>query len=308
MTYLFTCPHCQTQTLVEEQFSGQAGECVMCGQKIQLPHFASNPSQQDALKNNSPQQIRATRSSGQVIRWVAAATISLVALVAIVMLIIRYGGQSMQTLQANRMRGLCIQNIETIADAMRAYAKDYGTFPPPARLAPDGTPLHSWRVLLLPYLNQRELYDKFRLDEPWSSQNNQALVFDMPDVYRSPGAIQVTGAESHYSMIVGVGTLFPASGPLGPTNAVDGWEQTLLLVEVATPTALSNQWTDPGELDIARLSNANISPIGGNHDGGAVVATVDGRGHFLRDSIEPSVLQALVTPNGNEGISGDVLD
>ncbi len=308
MTYLFTCPHCQTQTLVEEQFSGQAGECVMCGQKIQLPHFASNSSQQGVSTGDSQTQTRSARSTNQLIRWVAAATISLVALAAIVMLIVRYGGQSMQTMQANRMRGMCIQNLETIANAMRAYAKDYGSFPPPARLAPDGTPLHSWRVLLLPYLNQRELFEKFRLDEPWSSQHNQALVFDMPDVYRSPGAILVTGVESHYSMIVGQGTLFPANGPLGPTDVVDGWDRTLLLVEVATPTSLSNQWTDPGELDISRISNAVASQIGGNHEGGAVVVTVDGRGHFLRDSIEPSVLQALVTPSGNEGINDDVLD
>jgi hypothetical protein len=152
------------------------------------------------------------------------------------------------------------------------------------------------------------LYNEFRLDESWSSNHNSALILSMPEVFRSPAGISIAGSESHYSMIVGTGTLFPASGPARFSEITDGLERTLLLVEVGKPTAPSSQWTEPGELDISQLNGPTGTSIGGNHSGGATVVTANGRAHFIRDSVPASVLQALATPTGGEGIANDVLD
>ena len=60
---------------------------------------------------------------------------------------------------------------------MNNYEAQHGCFPPAYSVDKDGRPLHSWRVLLLPYLDEEELYKQLRLDEPWDSPHNKA-VFD----------------------------------------------------------------------------------------------------------------------------------
>lgn len=292
----------------------------MCSQPIQLPRFANGVQQGEAVNTgqrlSGGQPTPAVRTAqglntsrqGRTLRWVASILVSLFLLVTVLVIVGRYGRQGLQVVQTNRMRGQCMQNLEKLAAALKAYEQDYGTLPPPALVAADGTPLLSWRVLLLPYLNRRDLYDEFRLNESWSSTHNSALILSMPDVFRSPAGINVTGAESHYSMIVGAGTLFPTSGPMRLGEVRDGLNRTLLLVEIGTPTAPSSQWTEPGEIDVTQLNAPVGVAIGGNHSGGATVVTADGRAHFLNDSVSASVLQALATPNGGEGIANDVLD
>jgi hypothetical protein len=292
----------------------------MCSQPIQLPRFANRAQQGESGETEHgleseheasaarSSQVRSSKVQGRTLRWAASILVSLFLLVTVLVIVGRYGSQGLQVVQSNRMRGQCMQNLEKLAAALKAYEQDYGTLPPPALVAADGTPLLSWRVLLLPYLNRRDLYDEFRLNEPWSSTHNSALMLSMPEVFRSPAGINVTGAESHYSMIVGAGTLFPASGPMRLGEVRDGLNRTLLLVEIGTPTAPSSQWTEPGEIDLSQLNAPVGVAIGGNHDGGATVVTADGRAHFLSDSVSASVLQALATPSGGEGIANDVLD
>jgi hypothetical protein len=77
--------------------------------------------------------------------------------------------------------------VGAIALAMLIYERDHGTLPPAYSVDEAGRPLHSWRVLLLPYLGHQTLQDKIRLDEPWDSPNNLPLLAEMPDVYSSVG-------------------------------------------------------------------------------------------------------------------------
>ena len=81
-------------------------------------------------------------------------------------------------------RGLA--NLKALGLAMRLYHDAHFEYPRSAVLGPDGKTPHSWRVELLPYLNQKELYAKYRLDEPWDSPANKRMLEDMPDVFRSP--------------------------------------------------------------------------------------------------------------------------
>lgn len=281
--------------MVDDQYSGQAGRCVTCGREITVPAFRSSPGRH--------------RFSGlRAVRWVLAIAVAVGIVGAVALVTIRYGGQGMQTLQENRMRGQCMRNLEKIAQAMNAYAGDFGSYPPPVTLAADGTPLHSWRVLVLPYLGYQTLYDEFDLDEPWDTAANRELIFQMPEEYRSPVAAAASGYETYYSLVTGADTLFPPSGPLGPADVADNPAKTLLVVEGARPTSLSLQWTEPGDLDFATLSTTIGSDLGGHHDGGATAVTVDGRGQWLRDALEPAVVRALITPRGGEGLPDDVLD
>ncbi len=71
----------------------------------------------------------------------------------------------------------CLLNI---ALALQNYHDDYGSFPPAYIPDKDGKPMHSWRVLLLPYLERRTLYEKYRFDEPWNGPNNRKLALEKP--------------------------------------------------------------------------------------------------------------------------------
>src|SRR5262249_32627323 len=124
--------------------------------------------------------------------------------------------------------------------AFEAYEKKNHHLPPPAIYSKDGRPLLSWRVALLPYLGEEELYGKFKLDEPWDSPHNKklseqvVLAFDLPD---SHGA-------THFQVFGGTGTLFEGTDGIAWKDVPDGREKTILVVEAAE----SVPWTKPADL------------------------------------------------------------
>ena len=71
---------------------------------------------------------------------------------------------------------------------MHNYHDTYGTFPPAATTDGADKPLLSWRVAILPFLEQQPLYEQFHLDEPWDSPHNKTLIEQMPQVYAIPGS------------------------------------------------------------------------------------------------------------------------
>ena len=283
--------------MVDDEYHGQEGQCVSCGQPIVMPPASDQPSVAQSRWKPS-----------KVTRWAVAGGIGIVLLCIGIVAGLRYGSQGMQTLIENRNRGQCIANLERIANALNQYAEVYGSYPPPTTFAADGTtPKHSWRVLILPYLGYQNLYDEYNLDEPWDSGSNQQLTYRMPDVYRTPGAM--LSGEASYYLVTGQGPLFPPSGPLGPDDLADDPAKTILLVESASPPVTSLQWTEPGDLSANQANfSASLVSLGGNHNGGATVCTVDGKGHFLPDTTSTNVIKALLSPRGGEGINDDVMD
>ena len=69
---------------------------------------------------------------------------------------------------------------------MHNYDSTHGSLPPHAIYGKDGKPLLSWRVLILPYIEEQALYEQFHLDEPWDSPHNEPLLRQIPRCYRSP--------------------------------------------------------------------------------------------------------------------------
>jgi hypothetical protein len=298
MPYLFSCPHCQTKTQVEDRYSGQTGQCVSCGGEIQIPSFGAG--------NSTP--VAPTKAGG----WIVAAAVCVILLGCLLFAIVRIGGQTMNRISTNRARSASIKNLERIAAALQSYAADHGTYPPPVTTDRKGAPLHSWRVLILPYLDQEDLYDRFDLDLPWDHPTNMGVARDIPVVYQHPNRDNATSFfESGYYLIKGTGTLFPNTGPLGPDQITDDMSQTILVIE-GTPLVPSGMWTEPLDLDFANMqgklgTNPGIEP-GGLLDGGVAFATTDGRGHFVPNSMEPITFRSLITARGDERLPDDTLD
>jgi hypothetical protein len=109
-----------------------------------------------------------------------------------------------------------INNLKSIGLAMHNFHDRYKRFPPAVVYGPDGKPWHSWRVLILPYIDQR-LYDRYRFDEPWDGPHNKALLKSVPAAYRDPVYPESKDGFTHYAAITGPGTAFP----LEPRHPVD---------------------------------------------------------------------------------------
>lgn len=78
------------------------------------------------------------------------------------------------------------QHLKQIGLALHNFHSAHRSFPPATIMGPDRKPWHSWRVFLLPYLGQKELYNRYKFDEPWNGPNNKMLIAEMPDVFHDP--------------------------------------------------------------------------------------------------------------------------
>ena len=299
MPYLYTCPQCQTKTQVDDRYSGQSGNCVTCGAPIQLPHFAMGST------TPTPVATKERKAAGVGI----ASVVSVILLGCLLYAVVRFGGQTVSRITSSRDQSQATTNLKRIAKALNAYAADHGTYPPPMTVDANNRPLHSWRVLILPYLDEEDLYDQFDLTVGWDDPRNMQLAYEVPAVYTHPKLSSFS--ESAYFLITGTGTLFPPTGPLGPDTMVDDPSQTILVIEGKPPIA-SGMWTEPVDLDFAAMTgrlgqNPGKEP-GGLFDDGVSMATVDGRGHFVPITIEPATFRALITPSGGERLGDDTLD
>jgi hypothetical protein len=173
--------------------------------------------------------------------------------------------------------------------AMHQYAGEHGGRLPPAVVyGKDGRPLHSWRVLLLPYVADKELYDEFRLDEPWDSEHNLALLPRMPSSYAPPWGKRSRMPAYHTvcHAFVGKGTPFESNEEL----QVPDWQsQTLLLVEAGPPVP----WTKPE--DIPYDPNRPLPPLNTLFSDGFRAISLDFRQQFIKNETSEGALRALIT-------------
>ncbi|QJW92695.1 DUF1559 family PulG-like putative transporter [Frigoriglobus tundricola] len=205
----------------------------------------------------------------------------------------------------NRVRGAAAaarstNNLKQIGIAMHNYADTNGSMPPAAVCDKKGKPQLSWRVLILPYLEQGALYKEFKLDEPWDSAHNKKLLAKMPITYALPGAEPGT-TETHYRVFVGndagfdwvVGAKFPAAFP-------DGTSNTIMCVTAATAVP----WTKPDELEFDPEKDMG-KLIGCEPGGRALVAMFDGSVRAFKKLPSKATLNGAITKSGGEVLGAD---
>jgi RNA polymerase sigma factor (sigma-70 family) len=178
-------------------------------------------------------------------------------------------------------------NLKQIGVAMVNHEAAHKVYPSPAIFSENGKPLLSWRVALLPFLDQQDLYKQFRLDEPWDSAHNKMLLKKMPDVYRSPGAKDPSA--THYQVFVGQGTIFEGPKGVGFPQIPDGTSNTILVVEAAAAVP----WTKPE--DLAYAPTGKIPDLGGVHPGVFYALFADGGVYALKQRFAPEDLRIAIT-------------
>ncbi len=196
----------------------------------------------------------------------------------------------------------CYGDFKGIALALHNYESAYGTLPPAYLTDTRGRPTLSWRVLILPFLENQALYDAFNLSEPWDGSANSKLLARMPSILACPTLHQETEAgRTKCVAIIGPGTMFPRANPARFSDIRDGLGGTIMLAEVAN---LGIPWTAPVDLDIRTMSLRVNDPrkpsISSPHAGGPVVSMGDGTLLFVPRSLAPESLSALTTVAGAE--------
>jgi prepilin-type processing-associated H-X9-DG protein len=163
-------------------------------------------------------------------------------------------------------------------------------------------------VAILPFIEQQGLFNEFKLDEAWDSPHNKALVERMPPTYAVPGSRAEPGM-TFYRGFSGEHTLFDpkVKDGVGLAMVTDGTSNTIGVVEAKEAVP----WTKPdAEIPFdasAKLEQAGdiFQSLGGHFPGGFNALFLDGSVRFLKMSVAPSVLRALITRDGGEVISSD---
>ena len=210
----------------------------------------------------------------------------------------------------------CYANLQYICLALEQYRSTYGHLPPAYLVDKNGTPMHSWRVLILPFLGENALYKAYDFTEPWDGPKNKKLMADCPVYYAcpsDPGTNLPTAGRTSYVAVVGANAAWPdvkAAKP-GPMNFPCGDRKTIMLVESADSGIA---WTEPRDLALDDLAatQASATPAAvlgyhGPEDGfffrndrrTACVATVDGgRFHLRPSNFSPPELRRLLQVGG----------
>jgi hypothetical protein len=195
----------------------------------------------------------------------------------------------------------CKNNLKNITIAMHWYHNDYGCFPPAYLTDNSGRPMHSWRVLLLPYLDMAAIYRQYDFDEPWNGPNNSKLGQFLPDVFQCPVDDDDDTFNTSYVVVVGPETMFPDAGCTKLDDVTDGVDQTIMVVEMADSGI---HWMEPRDLhDLQMKPSSNEPPglgISSHHRYDVVVSFADGSVISLPKKLDSKFVRAYLTINGGE--------
>lgn len=207
---------------------------------------------------------------------------------------------AVQSAREAARRTQCVNNLTQIGLALHNYEDGNEHLPKPAILDKAGKPLLSWRVAILPYLNEEGLYRKFKLDEPWDSPHNRALLQEMPVVYRCPSRRDSNTQTTNYRVLVGPGAVFESGNEFKFDDIKDGLSNTLLVVESADPV----EWTKPDDLTFDPDAAPSLMGAGSEHPGGFNALRADNSIRFFKLPLDPKLFRGLITRAGGDNKPG----
>ncbi len=190
-----------------------------------------------------------------------------------------------------------VNNLKQLALAMHNYHSTHDTFPPAYRADPAHKPLLSWRVLILPLLEERELYNQFHLDEPWDSPNNKPLIARIPKIYAAPSEARslIEEGKTIYLAPRGKRTILADEAGTKIQAITDGISNTIMFFQAEDADAVV--WTKPDDLEVDGKPLLPTRSI--------IAAFGDGSVKTLPKTIKPETLLKLLTKDGGEVINAD---
>jgi len=288
MSISFSCPHCGKQTVVADQFAGQTGPCSGCNKPITIPMAST--------MGGFPPGPPARSSGGGAMIWVAilvgagfGGIVCCGILTALLLPAVQASREAARRMQSSN-------NLKQIAIAMHNYHDTFGQLPPAVVTDANGTPLYSGRVLLLPFMEQKALYDQFDKDKAWNSPENMAISQTSLKEFLDPSNPDNNPSRSDYVFVTGPGTAFEGNKSIRLADVTDGTSNTIGFVETKSGPS---SWAEPVEYD------ASAGPIvKGSHPGGPLVAFLDGSVQLITTQSAQQNSKALTSRSGGEALSG----
>jgi hypothetical protein len=183
--------------------------------------------------------------------------------------------------------------------AVANYHDTYGRYPPAVTYDAGGRHAHSWRIVVLPFLEQRELFEAYSFDEPWDGPNNSRLATRMPQLFAFAGTFESGKTTStNFVAITGAETVWPPGSGMIQSDIGDGLSNTIQFAEYNGPAI---HWMAPADLEFATMSFVPGDPAGIDSQYlEPAVSTADGAVKRLSAEMSPQELRAMCTANGHE--------
>ena len=194
-----------------------------------------------------------------------------------------------------------MNSLKQLAIGTLNYESAHGKMPTDV-MGADGKPLLSWRVQLLPYMEEQTLYNQFKMNEPWDSEHNRPLLDQMPAYLRSPSSDWLQN-RTRFVALRGDSSVFPPKGEVRIQDVTDGTSNTITIVEGSPEAAV--EWTRPADIDFnPERPFAGVAQPSGSF----LAAFCDGHVMKVSLAIGREAMNALVTRNGEEPIGYDAVD
>ena len=192
-------------------------------------------------------------------------------------------------------------NLKQIGLALHNYESAMQVFPNNSN--PQGKkPAVSWRVAILPFIEQENLFKAYKFDEEWDGENNKKLIEKMPTTYAPVRVKTKEKGHTFYRGFTGKGTLFEEGKPFSLAKITDGTSNTIAVVEAGE----SVPWTKPD--DIPFDAKKDLPKLGGLFDGEFHIALCDGSVRKVKAKFDADILKAMITRNGGEVVDVKKLD
>jgi hypothetical protein len=204
---------------------------------------------------------------------------------------------AVQKVRQASARAQSSNNLKQIGLAMHNYHDATGSFPPASLVDKKGKKLLSWRVLILPYIEQDNLYRQFKLDEPWDSEHNKKLIPLMPKTYADPQMPAEPG-KTYYKVFVGKDAGFDWIKTRKFADFPDGLSNTIMAASAGDPVI----WTKPDDFEFDAdkgppdLSKPFPTPL---------ILLFDGSVRTLSPKVSKETLKRLIMRNDGMVIGND---
>ena len=198
-------------------------------------------------------------------------------------------------------RSTCTKHLKQMGLALQNYFDVYKCFPPVYTTDANGKPMHSWRVLILPFLEEHALYDRYDLNEPWDGPHNSQLAKFMPPAFRCPSDAANPGTTTDYVAVIGPETIWQPDRSTTFAEITDGSSNTIAVIEAS---GAGIHWMEPRDLPFAAVAKG-INPkqgqgISSHHSGAVIAMFADGHTQTIQADISLETLKALFTKAGGE--------
>ncbi len=249
-----------------------------------------NPYESPLTESKSPKR----KGMSRLVFWLSC--LGLIGMVVVCLLPnVRIGRQAPR-------RASCANNLKHIGIALHNYHEQYHAFPPAYTVDANGKRLHSWRTLILPFIEQATLYEQIDLSKPWDDPANRVAYEQRIPAYQCP-SVSIPEGHTTYLVVVAPNGCFVGEQSRSFSDISDGTSNTLAVIEFDAEHAV--HWMSPQDATqemVLNFAAAAHLP----HPGGAQALFADAHIQFLPATTKPELLRAIISIDGKEDIADEL--